>query len=356
MGGRKGEEEQQRGKAKGSGIFPWSGLACVCGVCMQASGPFIHSHCSSLVATPRNFTTQVAVHGGSTQPINRSIKQPCNLLGCEICLEGSDSRLCSLCKDGWKKTPEGTCECAVGFGTYVTTAFETSLSYSGFTSMQPADACLYRIDNPIYTSPLLQAEHCSGASPRVIQHFFVDPPECQCKACPVGWTSSGGPPKVAFCYPEMLPRYFKIELELTTPNNFSQYDSTPLSMAESVMEALAQTVVASRVRRYGALVLQRPTGEVPQDSIFGVQPQETSVFTTIYTFNGTEAELADLVKGTETCIGLGGPSGCASCRWNLCEVFKSTAPLSVLYQLGLLSIPTSVFDVQPSLVRGRAVD
>lgn len=287
------------------------------------------------------------MRGGSTLPINRSIKQACNLLGCKVCLEGSDSRQCSQCEDGWQRTPEGACECDVGFGTYVTTAFDTSLSYSGFSSVQPADACLYRVDNPICASPRRRDEHCSGANPRVIQNMFVDPPECQCRACPVGWTSAGGPPNVASCYPEVLPRYFKMEMELTTPNNYSQYDSTPLSTAESVMEALAQTVVASSVRRCGALVLQPPTGEAPRDLIFGVQPQDTSVFATIYTFNGTEAELAALTNAMESCRVLGDPSGCAFCRWNLCEVFNSTAPSSVLYKLFLSAIPTSLYTGQP---------
>ena len=248
-------------------------------------------------------------------------------------------------------TPEGTCECAGGFGTYVTTAFETSLPYTGFTNVQPADECLYRIDNPMYVSPLRRAEHCSGANPRVIQDFFVDPPECECRACPLGWVSAGGPPAVAFCYPEVLPRYFKIELELATPNNFSQYDFTPLSTAESVMEALAGTMVAHSVLRCGSLVLQRLTGEAPRDAMFGVQPQETSIFATIYTFNGTEADLAGLVSAAESCRALGTPSGCASCQWDLCGLFSSAAPSSVLYRLGVLPIPTSLFNIPPSLVR-----
>lgn len=277
--------------------------------------------------------------------------QPCNLLGCATCLEGSDSRVCSQCKDGWQTTPEGTCECAVGFGTYVTTAFETSLPYPGFTDVQPANACLYRIDNPTYFSPLRRAEHCSGINPRVIQNMFVDPPECQCRACPAGWTSSGGPPGVAFCYPEVLPRYLKMEIELATPNNFSQYDFTSLETANSVMNVLAQTMVASGAQRYGALVLQPPTGQPPEDSVFGVQLRETSVFATTYTFNGTEADLAALVSAITSCSALGTPSGCTSCRWDLCGVFNSTAPSSDLYQLTVSSIPTSLFNIPPSVVR-----
>lgn len=293
--------------------------------------------------------------GGSVEPIDRSIMETCNLLGCKTCLEGSESRFCKQCHDGWQKTPEGTCECAMGSGTYVTTAFESSLGYPGFTDAQPADACLYRIDNPLYLSPLRRAGHCNGANPRIIQNFFVDPSECQCQACPAGWTSSGGPPKVAFCYPEVLPRYFKMEMELATPNNYSQYDFTSLTVAESSMDAFAQTMVASTAQRYGSLMLRPPTGKAPPDSFFGVQPQETSVFATVYTFNGTEAELADIMNGMESCRGLGGPHGCTLCRWNLCEVFSSTAPSSVLYQLGLSSIPTSVFNVRPSLVRNSGL-
>ena len=141
-------------------------------------------------------STQVAVPGGLVQPVDRSVREVCNLLGCKTCLPGSESRTCQRCKDGWQLTPEGKCECAVGSGTYVTTAFETSLPYPGFTSTQPADACLYRNDNPTYLSPLRRVEHCIGANPRVLQNFFVDPSECECRACPAGWTSAGGPPKV----------------------------------------------------------------------------------------------------------------------------------------------------------------
>lgn len=290
--------------------------------------------------------------GGSTQAVNRSILQPCNLLGCELCLEGTDSRVCSRCKDGWRRTQEGGCECTAGFGTYLTTAFETSPPPSNeeFASEQPADACLYRIDNPTYLSPLRRDEHCSGPNPRVIQQFFVDPPECECQACPVGWTSSGGPPKVAFCYPEVLPRYIKMEMEIATPNNYSQYDFTPFSTAESVMEAFADMVVASGVRRYSALVREPLTREGPRDSFFSVQPQETSVFSTIYTFNGSEAELTDIMNSMVSYRELGTPSGCASCKWDLCEVFNSTAASSVLFRFVLSHISTSVFNIRPSLV------
>lgn len=228
--------------------------------------------------------------------------------------------------------------------------FETSLSYPGFTGVQPADTCLYRIDNPTYTSPLRRAEDCSGASPRVIQQMFVDPPECQCRACPAGWTSLGGPPKVAFCYPKVLPRYFKMEIEFVTPNDYSRYDITNWTAAESVMDSFAQTMVASGVRRYGALVLQPLTGEPEQGSAFGVQPRETSIFATVYTFNGTEADLAALVSAAQSCRSLDTPSGCALCRWDLCGAFKSTAPSSVLYRSGVAPIPTSVFNSRPSQV------
>lgn len=290
--------------------------------------------------------------GGSAEPVDRSITQPCNLLGCKTCLEGSDSRMCSRCKDGWQMTPEGTCECAEGSGTYITTAFETSLPFPVFSDTQPADACLYRIDNPTYVSPLRRPEHCGGTNPRVLQQFFVDPPECECRVCPLGWTSPGGAPAVAFCYPEVLPRYFKLEIEMMTPNNFSQYDFTSLETANSVMDAFAQTMVASGVHRYGALVLQPPAGQPPENSPFGVaQLQETSTFATTYTFNGTEADLATLVNVIMSCRALDTPSGCTSCQWDLCGVFNSTAPSSVLYQLTASSIPTSLFNIPPSVVR-----
>ena len=219
--------------------------------------------------------------------------------------------------------------------------------------MQPADTCLYRIDNPTYASPLRRAEDCSGANPRVIQHFFVDPPECQCQACPSGWTSSGGAPKVAFCYPTVLPRYFKMDIEITTPNNYSQYDFTDLTTAEGVLDAFAQAMVAADVRRYGALALLPPTtvSLPPQDLYFGVQPRLTSIFATMYTFNGTEADLAALISASESCRALGTPSGCASCRWDLCGIFSSTAPSSVLYRIAVSSIPFSMFNIRPSLVR-----
>jgi hypothetical protein len=198
-----------------------------------------------------------------------------------------------------------------------------------------------------------QPEHCSGANPRVIQRFFVDPSECQCRPCPSGWTSSGGPPKVTFCYPTVLPRYFKMEIELTSPNNYSQYDFTPSETAMSVADAFAQAMVASHVRRYGTLVLQPPTDQPAQDSFFGVQPRATSIFETTYTFNGTEADVADLVSAAESCRTLGTPSGCTSCRWDLCGIFGATAPSSVLYRLGVASIATSLFNVPPAVVRGR---
>jgi hypothetical protein len=240
----------------------------------------------------------------------------------------------------------------VGFGTYVTTAFETSVPYPGFTATHPADECLYRIENPTYLSPLRRAEDCNGANPRVIQHFFVDPRACQCRPCPTGWTSSGGPPKVAFCYPTVLPRYFKMEIELKTPNNYSHYDFTDWETAENVVDAFAQAMVALDVRRFGALVLPPPVSASPQDSYFGVQPRVTSIFETIYTFNGTEADLASLISNAQSCRALDTPSSCASCRWDLCGIFSATAPSSVLYQLGLAPIATSVFNVPPSLVHG----
>lgn len=338
---------------------------CVC-VCMHAGwgmGVSVHlepnpDHLRNWLThshhrRPFHRTPQVAVPGGSAEPVDRSVTQPCNLLGCKTCLEGTDSRICQQCEDSWQLTPQGSCECAAGSGTFVTTAFETSLPYPDFSGTQPSDTCLYRIDNPRYLSPLRQAEHCSGANPRVIQHFFVNPPECQCRLCPAGWTSSGGPPKVAFCYPTVLPRYVKLEIEVATPNNYSRYDFTPSSTAESVLDAFAHAMVASDVKRYGTTVLLPPTGPPLQDSYFGVQPQEISVYAATYTFNGTEADLAFLVNAALSCRALGTPSGCASCRWDLCGVFNITAPSSVLYQLGIVSIPTSMFNVPPALVRGQ---
>jgi hypothetical protein len=147
-----------------------------------------------------------------------------------------------------------------------------------------------------------------------------------------------------------------MELEMATPTNYTQYDFTSLETAKSVMDVLAQVMVTSDVRQHGAHVLQPPADSPPQDSFFGVQLRETSVFAAIYTFNGTEADLAALISAVQSCRALGTTSGCTSCRWDLCEVFNSTTPSSVLHQLDLAPIATSLFNDQPSPVRGCMVD
>ena len=144
---------------------------------------------------------------------------------------------------------------------------------------------------------------------------------------------------MAFCYPIVLPRYFKMEVEMTTPNNYSQYDFTNLTTASSVMDSFAETIVSTDVRRFGAVV-RRPNEQL----------QATAFFSTIYVFNGTQADVDALVNAAQSCLDLGGTSGCSSCEWNLCETFNSTAPSSNLLQFGISTVPTSLFNVKPSNV------
>lgn len=126
---------------------------------------------------------------------------------------------------------------------------------------------------------------------------------------------------------------------MTTPNNYSQYDFTNLTTAASVMDSFAETIVSTDVQRFGAVV-RRPNE----------QSQATAFFSTLYVFNGTQADVDALVNATQSCLDLGGTSGCSSCEWNLCETFNSTAPSSDPLQFGISTVPTSFFNIKPSTV------
>ena len=218
---------------------------------------------------------------------------------------------------------------------------------SRFSYVQSNDSCLHRISDPVLKSRDLVLGQCDTSKPRVNQKYYVDSPACMCSPCPNGWTSTGGPPSVTFCFPEVIPRYFKMEIEMATPSNFSDYDFTNLPLAAAVMDAFAkemsQDVASHEIVRFGA-VQRMNVGQL----------NEVSVFACTYTFKGTEVELAQLMPSARACAQLSYQDDCDLCSgkagWNLCSVFASVAPLSIINQLGVSSIMVDV-DEKPNLVR-----
>lgn len=239
-------------------------------------------------------------------------------------------------------------ECAVGSGTFATNDFgnPSRADLSSFSFDQPSDSCLHRIYNPLFASPNLLVGNCDASNPRVIQSTYVDPPACACQSCPTGWTSKGGPPRVTFCFPQVIPRYFKMELEMATPTESSDYDFTNLQLATKIMDAFAkemsQNVEAGNIVQYGAV--QKMNVEMLS---------EKSTFASIYTFRGTDQELSQLVLRALACVQLSAPDDCMLCSsaagWNLCSIFSSIAPSSVINRLGISSILVEV-DEKPNLV------
>lgn len=142
-----------------------------------------------------------------------------------------------------------------------------------------------------------QPGHCNPANPRIIQQTYIDHPDCTCKACDQKWTSDGGPPRVAFCYPEVIPRYFKLEVKLSTPMERRSYDYTPFATAKMLMDAVAQSAVQSSLGNYANVTRH---GAVQREDL-DLPPTDASYFTTIYTFNGTAENLQDLLELLNTC-------------------------------------------------------
>lgn len=193
-----------------------------------------------------------------------------------------------------------TTECAEGAGTYADTFYSHPPSTSSLRTgpLMTDNTCMYRIFNPAFHSVSRLPGHCNPANPRVIQQSYIDHPDCTCKSCGTRWTSNGGPPRVAFCYPQVIPQYFKLEVILSTPmKRRGPYDYTSFTSAIKVMSALAQAAIVSslgtglEIKRYGAI--QRGDLKLP--------PTDSSHFASIYVFNGTRENLLAVLKATNEC-------------------------------------------------------
>ena len=171
---------------------------------------------------------------------------------------------------------------------------------------------------------------------------------------------------MTLCYPDIMPRYFLMQVELSTPSNYSTYDFTSSNLAKAVMDAFAQEIVSSLLSANSnaaaqALSVSSPPsidaaaqyGAMQKLNINQLSP--TSTFVAIYTFNGTEDDLMDIVNlATTNCADLSNSGGCSACfrttQWSLCDVFVSTAPSSQLYGVATFSIVPSSPELRPSIV------
>lgn len=90
--------------------------------------------------------------------------------------------------------------CAVGAGTHLT----ANTSAAGWTSTPPAPdgGCQQRELHPSLATGTYGPLSCDAANPRVIEAIYIDPPACVCRLCPGGFTSDGGNPAEAACFPD----------------------------------------------------------------------------------------------------------------------------------------------------------
>lgn len=244
-----------------------------------------------------------------------------------------------------------TTECAAGAGSFADLTYANLPAQSrGFPTTQPDGVtCAHRYYDPRTRNGSRVKGHCDTRNPRVLQHLHLDAPGCQCWTCPPGWTSDGGQASVTFCYPTVLPRYLKVEVEVNTaPPNVSvppPFDSTNLSTADSIFTSLATTMSApprsvaaaqdgvskwvGPVQRFGAV--QRDTRDPAAAASYsssyfieGTNHRAVSVFATILTVNAAASAVATAVDAArQACMHLtGGPTACAACRnatgWDIC--------------------------------------
>lgn len=142
-----------------------------------------------------------------------------------------------------------------------------------------------------------------------------------------------------------------MEVEVSSPSNFSEFDVTNSATAASVMDSLAEKIISTNatiatagrinVERFGAVV------RTPSDDA-----ENTTVFATIYTFNGTEGDLTALVTASQSCRDLSSSIGCSLCVWGICELVNTVVPSVTLHQFLISVISTSLFNVQPHTVSG----
>jgi hypothetical protein len=139
-----------------------------------------------------------------------------------------------------------------------------------------------------------------------------------------------------------------MEIKMSTAS-MRVYDVTNLSVAKAVLDKLAQTMSPSARSDQTRIVRYGPIQKVGLPNL-----AETSIFTGIYTFNGTSKDLAALISASQSCRHLDSKDGCTACRkrtgWDLCKVFQSLAPSSLLYDLATSSLGSSPVGRKPSKV------
>lgn len=263
-------------------------------------------------------------------------------------------------------------ECAAGSGTFADTqTFGApdmgNVSASALPTQPPnASICVHRRFNKKARSRNRLPGHCDPRNPRVLQNLYVDPSVCKCQRCPAGWTSDGGPPGVTFCYPAVIPRYLKVEVELATPppniSFASPYDGTNMTTAKSIFARLA-TTMSSPPRGVGNASKTwvgplRRFGAVQKDGL--PQLSDVSAFATIFTINSTADTVATaLAAVSQHCLELADAGACAACRnatgWDICSAaalggLMASRPPRLL-RFALLQVPPPFYGLVPSKVR-----
>jgi len=87
----------------------------------------------------------------------------------------------------------------VGAGTHLTA--EASAPAWSTTPPAPNGGCQQRELHPGLATGTYGPLSCDAANPRVIEAIYIDPPACVCRLCPEGFTSDGGNPAQAACFP-----------------------------------------------------------------------------------------------------------------------------------------------------------
>lgn len=219
---------------------------------------------------------------------------------------------------------------------------------------------MYRIPNPSYRpaqpvnndtygfNPLMGI--CDGSNPRILQQFYVDPPECVCRACPTNWTSDGGNPSSTACRPIIIPHYFLLEVEVAvsknSPQGFNltgQADITHVRLGRQMIDQISQKISKKAPHLEHSLY-----GPVLRRNIGG----NTAIFSSVHSFKTSwqnqERGITLFDAFEDNCFDLSSAGACGRCQAAV-EVDVCGAARSVLGGDGitLYGLALKFLDVPP---------
>ena len=197
--------------------------------------------------------------------------------------------------------------CAVGAGTHLTA---NSLATGWSTTPPTTDGgCRERELHPGLAKGSFGPLSCDATNPRVMEAIFIDPPTCMCRLCPEGYTSDGGNPAQAACFPatgtlqamDVLFGFEKEEEEAPAAGGrrLANVPSDVLDAANALATAWAQALSHVPESLLGALepiadfTLDGPVSVVESLSVADQQPY---LFSARYVFHASEASRDAVVQ------------------------------------------------------------